>query len=294
MLTHIESTAQTPARVALLGGSGFVGQALAAVFADLGTEVWAPTSAEVDLTDPASVPALAAGVRDSAVVFLAALTPNRGRDNATLRKNILMAEHVCAAMQASQPHYCLYVSSDAVYGAARPLIADDHPPAPDDVYGAMHLTRELMMLSQFKAITGIARLVPVYGSADTHNSYGPNRFRKQALEEGKISLFGGGEETRDHIYIDDATDILVKMVRRRSVGDAIIASGQSASFFSIAEMIAAKSAGTVSVATSERQNPITHRAYKPFAVQQAFPQFSFISLPVGISRTLADEQQSAV
>ena len=32
--------------------------------------------------------------------------------------------------------------------------------------------------------------VPVYGTEDTHNAYGPNRFRRMAQKDSKITLFG--------------------------------------------------------------------------------------------------------
>ena len=47
----------------------------------------------------------------------AALTPDRGRDIATLMKNLRMAENVCAALGRARPAYFLYISSDGVYDA---------------------------------------------------------------------------------------------------------------------------------------------------------------------------------
>jgi nucleoside-diphosphate-sugar epimerase len=38
---------------------------------------------------------------------------------------------------------------------------------------------------------------------DPHNGYGPNRFRRLAAAGQEIVLFGGGEERRDHVLVDD-------------------------------------------------------------------------------------------
>jgi len=50
----------------------------------------------------------------------------------------------------------------------------------------MHRTRELMLAAEAKAPLAILRLTAVYGAGDTHNSYGPNRFLRQALKDGRF------------------------------------------------------------------------------------------------------------
>ena len=84
----------------------------------------------------------------------------------------------------------------------------------------MHRTRELMLAREAKAPLAVLRLTAIYGAGDTHNSYGPNRFLRQALKDGRIPLFGNGEETRDHLHVDDAVDLILKVDLARVDGPA--------------------------------------------------------------------------
>ena len=48
----------------------------------------------------------------------------------------------------------------------------------------------------------------IYGANDPHNGYGPNRFRRQAAKGETITLFGEGEEKRDHVPVDDVAALV--------------------------------------------------------------------------------------
>ena len=88
-----------------------------------------------------------------------------------------------------------------------------------------------------ESAVAILRLTAVYGAGDTHNSYGPNRFLRQALKDGRIALFGKGEETRDHLYVDDAVELVLKVLLHGSTGLLNLARGRSETFRSVAEAV---------------------------------------------------------
>ena len=136
-----------------------------------------------------------------------------------------MGRAVCEATRAVEIAQLVYGSSDAVYSFATTLISEATPSVPIDLYGVMHRARELMLASEAKAPVAVLRLTAIYGAGDTHNSYGPNRFMRQALKDGRISLFGNGEETRDHLYVDDAVDLILKVITHGSTGLLNFASG---------------------------------------------------------------------
>ncbi len=77
------------------------------------------------------------------LVFLAALTPDKGRDSGTLMRNLAMGRAVCEATRGVELAQLVYASSDAVYSFATPSISEETPAIPLDLYGAMHRTREL-------------------------------------------------------------------------------------------------------------------------------------------------------
>jgi nucleoside-diphosphate-sugar epimerase len=77
-----------------------------------------------------------------------------------------------------------------------------------DLYALSRIVREKLLVEEC-GTTGvplaILRPTAIYGAADTHNSYRLNRLLRLALREARITLFGRGEEERDHVYINDVT-----------------------------------------------------------------------------------------
>jgi len=123
----------------------------------------------------------------------------------------------------------------------------------------------------------------VYGLDDTHNSYGPNRFRRMAQKDGKITLFGGGEETRDHIHVDDIASLTLRCLIHRTTGTLNVATGTSKSFYEVAELVAKQFNREIKIVTTQRQNPVTHRHYDVNNLIKAFPDFRFITQEDGVA-----------
>jgi UDP-glucose 4-epimerase len=288
-LSHAHSDPQKPARVVVLGSGGFLGTHLLAACAVAGLEAAGLSSRDLDLTEASAGPRLAERLRPQDVlVFLAALTPDKGRDSATLMRNLAMCRAVCEATRSVAIAQLVYASSDAVYSFDTALISEETPAVPLDLYGAMHRTRELMLAGEAKAPFAMLRITGLYGAGDTHNSYGPNRFLRQALADGRIPLFGDGEETRDHVHVDDAVDLILRVVSHRSTGLLNVATGKSATFRAVADLIAAVAGRPVEIAPSPRQNPATHRHFDTTNLLRAFPGVRFKPLEEGLATTLAD------
>jgi nucleoside-diphosphate-sugar epimerase len=127
----------------------------------------------------------------------------------------------------------------------------------------------------------------IYGPGDTHNSYGPNRFARAAAKAGKITLFGGGEEKRHHIYVADAARLIELCILHRSSGTINAATGEAISFGELAEKIAAAVSGAVAIEKLPRTSAITHRHFDTSALARAFPSFQATPLDAGIAQTLS-------
>ena len=281
-----EFTGKKPSRVVILGAKGFVANAFATRFKADGLSVKTLGASELDLTVEGAGQKLADVLQnDDCLVFVSALTPDRGRDLATMRKNLLMAEAVMDAIKKKPVQHLLYVSSDAVFDDKAHLVNETTPLAPETFHGIMHRAREAALIGACavaKIPLVILRPCAVYGPGDTHNGYGPNRFIRTAIEKGAVDLFGGGEEQRDHLYIEDFAKLASDCVTRGARGDLNIATGKAYSFAEAAS-VAAKLAGrAVEVRTSARANPITHRHFDTTALLRAFPGFSFTSLEDGL------------
>lgn len=140
----------------------------------------------------------------------------------------------------------------------------------------------------------LVRPTLIYGAADPHNGYGPNRFRRLAAEGGEITLFGEGEELRDHVLVDDVARLLLLVLSHRSTGIVNAASGTVTSFRRLAEMAIAQSGKPVQIRGTQRSGPMPHNGYRPFdiaAIQRAFPEFRPTPIEEGmaLARKVADK-----
>jgi UDP-glucose 4-epimerase len=273
-------------RVVLIGSRGFIGATLQRQLTLKGVPTLALTSSDVDLTDASALVRLVTMLKPTdSVVMLAALTPDKGRDIATLMKNLAMMQNVCAAIEKIGCSHLVYFSSDAVYDTAVSYVSEATPTAPQDLYGAMHNTREIMARSLVDIPLLVLRPTIVYGVDDTHNSYGPNRFRRMAKKESRITLFGEGEETRDHIHVDDVAALTVNCLLRGSTGVLNIATGDSRSFREVAEFVVKQFGNSIEIIATPRVNPITHRHYDVTKLIKLFPNFRFIAIEEGVMST---------
>jgi nucleoside-diphosphate-sugar epimerase len=287
-LTHAYAEPRMPARAVVLGAGGFLGSHLVAALGGAGAAVLALGSREIDLAEPAAGAQLAERLREGdTLVFFAALTPDKGRDCATLMRNLAMARAVCEAAKRVKLGHLVYASSDAVYPFGSGPIDEDSPAAPADLYGTMHRTRELMLAAEAPAPLAVLRLTAVYGAGDTHNSYGPNRFVRQALKERRIALFGNGEEARDHLFVENAAAIFLSVIRHGSRGLLNVATGTSMPFLSVAREVAAQAGAPVAIEPSARQNPVTHRHFDIANLIRAFPAYRPVPLADGLRRMIA-------
>jgi len=273
-------------RVVLIGASGFIGATIQRQLSVQGVPTLGLTSSDVDLAGAGAVAQLATLLKPTdSVVMLAALTPDKGRDVNTLMKNLAMMQNVCAAIEKTGCKHFVYFSSDAVYDPSVSHVSEDTPASPADLYGAMHYTREIMARSRINIPVLVLRPTIVYGADDTHNSYGPNRFRRMAKKDGRITLFGEGEEIRDHIHVDDVAALTVNCLLHGRTGILNIATGISRSFREVAELVAKQFGSSIEVIATPRTNPITHRHYEVSKLIKAFPNFCFIALAEGVIST---------
>jgi nucleoside-diphosphate-sugar epimerase len=284
MLTHLFAAPVLPRRVVVIG-AGFLGSAIAGAARAAGMDVLALRRADIDLLAPDAGRSLATRLRaGDCVVAAAARAPCR--DAGMLIDNIGIARAIIAAINSVDVAHVVNISSDAVYGDEPVPLTEASPAAPASYHGVMHLAREIMFRSEIKAPLAIMRPTLVYGAADPHDGYGPNRFRRLANAGQDIVLFGAGEERRDHVLIDDVARLALRIVSHSSVGTLNVASGEVHSFRDIADLVIAAAGSASAVKFASRHGPLPHNGYRPFdiaATRAAFPDFEYVTLPLGIS-----------
>jgi UDP-glucose 4-epimerase len=286
VIQHLQLAPALPGRVVVLGASGFAGRDLIDHLKTQGVETLGLSSRDVNLLEPASVDRLHSLLRrNDALVIAAALTPDKGKDARALMRNLTMGEHLAALLEKTPLAHVVYISSDAVYADDVSLVRETSPRAPDTLYGLMHATREKMIGlagQRTKAPLLVLRPCALYGAADTHNSYGPNRFLRSARGDGRIRLFGDGEDKRDHVYIRDFSRLIGLSLSQRSAGTLNVATGQAIAFADLARTIGELCDGPVQVECQERSTPIVHRHFDIGALLTAFPLFAFTPLREGL------------
>lgn len=296
MFKHLLPSPTRPTRVVILGDKGFIAAELRRLLLDADVPTRCIGSGEVDLLAAGAPATLAALLQPGdSVVMTSALTPDKGRDVATFLKNLTMARHAAQALADSRCAHFVYLSSDAVFSDNHSLVNAQTPMTGAGLYGLMHIARELMLqtdLAPLKVPLCILRPCAVYGATDTHNSYGPNRFLRLALRGEKITLFGNGEEERDHLYVRDLVRILQLCLQHRTEGALNVASGAAVSFHEVARLAMHSASLEGQPECLPRSNPITHKHFDTAPLRDAFPGFQFTPLEAGL-RQMREELSTA-
>jgi nucleoside-diphosphate-sugar epimerase len=288
MIRHLNSRGQKPSRVVIAGAAGFVGGAVADRVERDGVPVLRLSRREVDLLAPDADSRLKAILRKGdAFVAAAARAPCRNGD--MLVENMKMAAAMAKALAQADVAQVVNISSDAVYADQAEPLTETSCASPGSIHGAMHLAREVLFQNEIRAPLAILRPSLLYGAADPHNGYGPNRFRRQAAKGEDIVLFGEGEERRDHVFIDDIAELVARVLYRRSVGVLNVATGEVHSFMDIARKISGIINPDIKIKTSPRRGPMPHDGYRPFdpaVCRKAFPDFRFTPLEAGLKKSM--------
>ncbi len=272
-------------RIVILGAGGVIGTSLCRQLTAFAVPMLPLRRNDLDLGAPDAVNRLAGLFQPTdCLVILAARNRRQSREFDVLEENLRIVANVCSALATAPVAYVVYASSDAVYPRVPGDVTEDSCAEPSDTYSAMHLAREIMLTSVLTVPMAILRMSQVYAAHDTHDAYGPCRFLRSAADEGRVALFGNGEELRDHIFIDDVVKIFSACLEARFNGLLNVASGHSASFAEVANVVAGMFESAPRVERLPRRIPVTHRKFVTARLQAAFPEFSFTPLEDGIRK----------
>ena len=270
-----------------MGAGGFVGRASADRLKAEGVNTVALSRTNVDLLAPDGATKLARDLTPATTLLItSAVAPVKSSH--MLLKNLRMMQAVIEAVTIAPVAHLIYISSDAVYADSDAPMTEASPAAPDSLHGAMHLTREVMLKSELAGIPRVfVRPTLIFGPGDPHNGYGPNRFMRLAKAGQDITLFGEGEERRDHVFIDDVAEIVCRCVLHRAIGIVNAVSGTLTSFREIAELAAERFHPSVSVIGTPRVGAMPHNGYRAFDARllaTLFPDATMTTLAKGLDR----------
>jgi UDP-glucose 4-epimerase len=279
-----------PERVIVLGGSGFLGRYICQKLNDEHINYICLSSEILDLAGSHAEDYLLSILKPTdSLIILAALTPKKGipvsEDIHRFLKNVKMIQSVCSAISKIKVDYVIYVSTDAVYSRTCKITEKTQLQA-DTLYGMAHLCRELML--SFSIATDsllIVRPCAIFGPGDPHNAYGPNRFLKDIFHKTEMTLFGNGEERRDHVYVEDVARIVSEVLKHKITGSLNIASGNSISFSDLAKLLSKIVSFQFKILKAERMLEILHKEFDNTLFRNTFPDFKFTDLSEGLKKT---------
>ena len=264
-------------KIIILGAGGFISGNVENFLQKSNVRLLSLPRKKIDLKKKQSIKKLLKIVKEKDVIFFAAAEAPVKNENMLLN-NLIMAKNMCEVLKKKKPSFFLYLSSDAVYSDTKKRIYEDSLTVPDSLHGIMHLTREKMFENLIKSKLCIVRPTLVYGDGDPHNGYGPNRFIRLIKEKEKISLFGKGEELRDHVWINDVSKAISKLIIKRKTGKFNLVTGKIISFDNIAKQIIKVTGKKSKIFYQRRKGPMPHggfRAFKNSRFEKIYPKFKF-------------------
>jgi GDP-L-fucose synthase len=214
------------APIVVTGAGGLVGTALLALLAEEGfTQVFAPSSADVDLRDPVATKDYFLSVKPNFVYHLAArvygILGNMENQGLSFFENVMINTNVVEASRLAKAKKIVAMGSGAVYPYPPPHklleesdIWSGQPHPSEESYA--HAKRAMFaQLVAYKEQYGLDYVFAISG-----NLYGPNdkfdiehghvtpalvaKFHAAKAAGMKVSVWGNGSAVRDFTYVTDA------------------------------------------------------------------------------------------
>ena len=252
-----------PKRIVILGSSGIISKNLQKKFKEKSIKFFAIGRSKANLMKKKSIKILKRNIRNNdIIIFCAAEAP--AKNIQMLANNMEICNNVCKALNNKNINQLINISSDAVFSDTKEKITEKSFKGPDNFHGIMHLSRELILSSKFKNILCNIRPTLIFGMEDTHNGYGPNKFINLAIKNKPIYLFGNGEERRDHIFINDLINLIIKCIELRAIGSINAVTGKVYSFKYLAKLIIKICRSKSKINKIKRNGPMPHNGYRPF------------------------------
>lgn len=277
MIKFKNNKKKKPKRVLLLGSSGIICKNLIEILKKFKINFKCISSKNINLKDRNSFKKLKKIVKkNDVVIFLAAEAPVKNFK--TLLNNIDMLNSVIDGVDSKIISQLIYLSSDAVYSDSKSKLNEKSKTFPSNFHGMMHIIREKVLENKFSNKILILRPTMIYGVHDTHDGYGPNQFLRLVKAKKNISLFGRGEERRDHIYVDTIISVMIECILKKATGKLNLASGKVLSFYNIAKEIKKITMSRVKIKFTKRSGPMPHNGFRPFDISLLRNKFKNLTI----------------
>jgi UDP-glucose 4-epimerase len=200
--------------------------------------------------------------KNDIIVFIAAKVPAKSIFD--YNYNLSLSLNFLKIISKNKFRHFYYISSDAVYSDSKKKINETSLTIPNSIHGYMHLTRELIFKQCYGNKFSVFRPTLLYGINDPHNGYGPNRFLREIFNKREVTLFGRGEELRDHIHVTHAAELISILIINNFKGTMNICSGKIISFYNFAKHLFRTNNEKIKIVFKERVISMPHDGYRAF------------------------------
>ena len=237
-------------RVLVTGASGFLGQAVTAALYEAGHRTWAIDSVPgfkgdgltADITKSLELKGSASRGVDSVVHMAAIAAPRTCEEDPGLAYNVNVngTHQVIKLAIESGAKKFIFISSAHVYGISPKYLPTDerHPLQPQETYTTTKILGE-KLCELYHENYGLnyttLRLFNAYGPGQLPGYFIPDMIVK--ARDGGITL-GGGETTKDFVYVDDVVKAILLALETSYVGPINIGTGVQTPLNNVAMMIA--------------------------------------------------------
>lgn len=282
----------------LIGGSGFIGSALAAQLLAKGEQVVSvshspegdPRGVESVIVDLYQESCPSEVFEGADAVFILLGQKHQGF-NPAQEKEIL--KNLVQPLK-SLPAHVYYCSTALVYGETKVSAAESTPCHPIDEYSQFKLAAESILQGIIPAdrLT-IFRLSNVYGSPRNKGFIGL-LMNKLAEPNPTIRLNGDGLQRRDFIFLDDLISAIITVVNSpQKSGITNISTGESPTLLEVVKLVGEISGKTISCecGTANNQEP-RESLTDNTRLKELFGYCEFTPLKDGLTKTLQRYKES--
>lgn len=242
-------------------------------------------------------PGMLAGKSFASVVHLASFVPTSAGGNtwASLRE-IQRGSHdytlsLLDAVAGKTAHF-VFASSVTVYGKSRSgIFREIDATEPTDPYGLFKLAGEglcRLFAMQEKIPCALLRPTQLYGPGEPHGLFFQKFFIPAARRGEALRLVKGGRETKDLLWVDDASRAFVAAVQRRAEGVFNVSSGVGVTVREIAEAIQTL-AGTLPVDVTDDGGPVLSQVFANEKLREVLGVTPAVSMNTGLKRLWENE-----